>query len=270
MSQPKKPNDNARDLLAGILDDTASAASGEEQRRLQAREAQQRAQLQAQAQEDARKRAEAERALREEQERQQQAKMKRTNMIRAIEGPSQEEIEAMQRAELESRKRVELEARLQEAERARMEAERKAAEAARASRQQEQQRLEALARPVAASPRRGGAGLALGIAAAAMFVAVVLTAAGGVALYASKTQPSASQTWGKALYKPSEARGEVVTAGFLAIPKPDLAGEAEPDKPNAKGATGRPKVAQPRKDPKDGKPKFNFSDDGDVFDPRKQ
>ena len=61
------------------------------------------------------------------------------------------------------------------------------------------------------------------------------------------------------------ARPEGTTNANLASGK-----VAEPDKPNAKGATGRPKLAQPRKDPKDGKPKFNFSDDGDVFDPRKQ
>lgn len=264
-------SDSAGDLLAGILDETAGLAEAEEQRLQAELDAQRRAEEEKKRQEEARKRQDAEARIQEEASRRQQAERKRASMLRAIEGPSDEELEAIRKAEEEEKKRQDMEARLAEAERARQEAERKAADAARQAREREEQRLKALAEGTPEPARKGGAGMAA-MAIAAMFFVFVLVLGGGAAAYFLyfQNQGPAAQTYAKVVLKANAVDSPSVEKAFVAIPTAPVedtatattGGRNNTRTRKAVGRTGR--TAKPRAKTKKpgGKPKFDFSGSG--------
>jgi len=234
-------DEDANDLLAGILDETEDAAKAEEARRQRELEAKERARRDEEAREDAARKAEGDRLKREEEARRAQADVRRTGLLEAIHGPSKEKLEAEARAAEEARQKEEMERRIAEADRARREAERAAADAAREAKRKEQERLEALARQADAPPPKSNTGLIIGIVAAV--VAVVLLG-GGVALFVlSGNDPNANQTYAKTTLDARAFTTASVEKEFQAIEKPKPV-EAEDDNPKAArrrtaGAGGR-------------------------------
>ncbi len=234
MSIKNNKGESATNLLSDILEETRDPAL-EERRRLEA--ARQAREAEEIARED-RKRAElqarAQAQILAERDRRHQAAQRRSDLMRVIEGPSQEELDAIARAELETRKRAEIQARLEAAEIARAEAERKAEAAERLARQREAQRLDALANAPAPAPQ-GRSRLALGIAAAAMSFAALLLVGGlatGIILHQQRA-PEA-MTFSKATPLPLLVQSEGAIAGFVEIPAPQ-----DDPAPNNRNRTNR-------------------------------
>lgn len=229
-------DDDASDLLAGILDETSRSAEQEELKRSRELMSLKAAEQQAKDAEAARRREEGERRLREEQARREEADKRRRAMVREIEGPSPEEIEAERKAAEEARKRAEMEEQLREAERARLEAERKAAQAAREAKAREEERLAALAagpQPAQKGAKAAGIGLA---AVAILFLVFVVLVGGGVGAYfAFSPKEIPTQTYAKALLKPQNLNGTSVEKGFIAMAKPEAV--------EGEGGAGSPAVA---------------------------
>jgi len=215
--------ESASSLLASILDDTAQDAQLEEQRVQEElkRKAQEEADLR-RKQEDL-KLEDANRRIQAELERQQFANRERASMIRAIEGPSAEELEANARAEEEARRRAELEAKLAESDRARAQAEQRAADAARKAQIREQQRLDALAAPVAAAPQSSKNGLMIMAMVAVIFL--LLTSVVAVLVFQSSQSQVAGQTFPKTTYKAMTVASSFTEEGFVAIPQKKVADE---------------------------------------------
>jgi hypothetical protein len=263
------------DLLAGILDDTNAAAIAEENEiraELQAHKQEEEARKHA---EEARKRSERDERIAEEQARRQNAERVRASLVRAIEGPSEEELEAKRRAEEEGRKRVEMEARLQEAERARQEAERKAKETAREAKRREELRLAALAKEPAPA-KKSGMGF---LVAAVLFGLVALVVVGGGIggfLYIQKSQKIEAKTFVKTTLKPSPVTSASTDGGFMAMnvatgeeTSTEAAGAVATKARRGGGNTTKTRKAVGRvpkktnnKSTKKNKPKFNFDGGG--------
>jgi hypothetical protein len=213
-------DDDASDLLAGILDETSRSAEQEELERSRSLMALSRDKSDAAGSD--KKREEGERRMAAEQARREEADRKRRVLLREIEGPSPEEIEAERRAAEEARQQAEMEEKLKEAERARMEAERRAAHAARESREAEQQRLEALAAGPSPSTAKT-AGIGLMAVALAFFVVVVLIGGGVGAWFAFKPQETPVQTYRRAALVPTSVTSTSIEKGFVALVPPDTA-----------------------------------------------
>ena len=213
--QPTNTPEDARALLATIIDDTREDAEHEErERRLALRSRAEAERHEARRLED-RKRAEAERRLREEAERQRHAQATRLSMVRAIEGPSEHEVAAQRRAEEEARLAAEFQRRLGEAEAARAQAEERAAEAARVARAREEQRLAALSEfTPQQAPRRSGAAVRAFVAAGAAALALSAGVFGLLGAAATDADPP-NRIVTKATWSPAALASPATQIGFV-------------------------------------------------------
>lgn len=231
-------DDDAGDLLAGILDETEMDARAEEeriQREIQAREEEERRRK---AQEEERKRREAEARISAELERQSLNAERRTQKMQALKIEELKErgewvdpeIEAAKQREEEARRQRELE------EQAMAEARKAAAQARVASEAQPNQ-------PVAANNNSAPVKLIAGGIAALLVagVAIVAIASGGY-------EPDATP-YSKVVYSPKTVQVAMVERGFTLIPKaaePVEEAEEEPKRTSRRSSrparTSRPKA----------------------------
>mgnify|MGYP006928162058 CR=1 FL=1 len=215
-------DDDAGDLLAGILDETSRSAEQEELKRSRELMSLKAAERSAKDAEAARRREEGERRLAEEQARREEADRRRRALLREIEGPSPEEIEEERLAAEAEKNRLLMEERLRESERARLEAEREAAKAAREAKAREEERLKALAdgpQPTGKGAKAAGIGLA---AVALLFLLFLVVVGGGIGAYfAFSPKEIPTQTYAKALLKPQTLTATSVEKGYVATAKPE-------------------------------------------------
>ena len=239
-------DEDAGDLLAGILDETATAASAEQQRladELREREAAEKAELEAA---QARKREAAEAKLIAEADRQAQIQEKRTARIEAI---KVEELKA--RGEW-----------VDPAETARKEREEAARQAALQGKRPEQA-AEPVAAPVPvaapapAPPKKSNAPL---IALAAVFVAVIGAVAVifgmGVGQYSPDQTP-----YQKVAMAPVEADTLVKVGGFVPLPEAASSAVASNDTPTKSKSKKRRKSRSKKKKKKTGGLKLDLGGD---------
>ena len=208
-------NERAKSLLADVLAETRLSAE-EESRRIKTLKRQRQQHNTRQRLSEAEERqARIDAQLKAEAARRQEAERRRTNMIRAIEGPSDEELEALRRAEEESLKRAQIQARLAEVEAARIEAEHRAAEAERLARQREAQRLQAIAQAPQPAPRTSR--LALFVAAGAMAIVALLLVGGiGAAIMFQGQQSAQTHSYTKLTLQPALIESPDTLVGFAA------------------------------------------------------
>jgi len=253
-------DDDASDLLAGILDETSQSAQQEELERSRKLMALRRDDPGA-TDEKSRKREEGERRMAAEQARREEADRRRRALLREIEGPTPEEIEAERRAAEEARQQAEMEEKLKEAERARLEAERRAAQATRDSRAREQKRLEDLASGQGPNAAKT-AGIGLAAVALAFFLVLVVAGGGIGAWFAFKPQETPTQTYRRAALVPASVTSTSIEKGFVALAPPSSDpgdGEVVASKTNKgkKAKRNARKRKTTKKTSKSGR-KFNF------------
>ncbi|QED27025.1 hypothetical protein FRD01_07175 [Microvenator marinus] len=231
-------DDDAGDLLAGILDETEMDARAEEeriQREIQAREEEERRRK---AQEEERKRQEAEARISAELERQSLNAERRTQKMQALKIEELKErgewvdpeIEATKQREEEARRQRELE------EQAMAEARKAAAQARVASEAQPNQ-------PTVAANNNSAPVKLIAAGFAALLVA-------GVAIFAIASggyEPDATP-YSKVVYSPKTVQVAMVERGFTLIPKaePEAEVEEEPKRTSRRStrsaSTSRPKA----------------------------
>jgi hypothetical protein len=222
-------DDDAGDLLAGILNETEMDARAEEeriQREIQAREAEERRR---QEMEEERKRQEAEARISAEMERQNQNAERRTQKMEALKIEDLKARGEWVDPEIEAaKKRAEEEAKRQAAEQqALAEARRAAAEAKVAS---EAVMTSAPAAAVAANTNSKMKFVVGGL------VAALLIAAGTLGAVASGSYEPDVTPYSKVTYSPKDVQVAMVEHGFTLIPK----AEPEPAAEEPKARTSRP------------------------------
>jgi len=203
-------DEDAGDLLAGILDETAMDAREEEeriQREIKAREEEERRKRE---QEDARRKQEAEARISAEMERQSVNAERRTQKMQALKIEELKERGEWIDPEIEAAKRrAEEEAQRKEAEAlALAEARRAAAEARVAS--------EATPGGAIAQPANDNSKLKYALGAV---VALVLVAGLGIAGIASGSYEPDATSYSKVVYSPKTVQVAMVERGFTLIPK---------------------------------------------------
>ncbi len=205
-------DDNAGNLLAGLLGETEAEAEQEIKRKeaeRKAREAAEEAEKQAA---EARKKAESESRLREEQNRLQEVQMRRTQMLAAIE--RQKKIETGE-IDVEEEERL----RKLEEEKARREEEARLAKEAQLKHAQDliqaqQEKLQELAnRPLEAAITEPHSNMGVFVAIAAVFLLV----AGGVAAYfvLSAPAPEKANPFGLVENYPTQMLGVTEAEGVM-------------------------------------------------------
>ncbi len=271
-------DDSAGDLLAGILDDTESAALAEKKRVQANLDAQKRDEERRKAEEEERKRREQDERIRAEQDRRNKAERMRASLVRSIEGPSDEELEAKRKAEVEEARRIDMERRLAEAERARNEAERKAAEATRESQMREEQRLQAIANAPEPVRKSGFASVAMAVIGLGFIVVTIGAVGVGGFFYWQSTQAPQAQTYAKAALKATSIESPATEQGFAALRLPDVeesggdggavasrrggGNNTTTRQPAGRNPNANSKAAPGGNDKKKDKPKFNFDGGG--------
>lgn len=215
-------DDDAGDLLAGILNETEVDARAEEeriQREIQAREAEERRRYEM---EEARKRQEAEARISAEMERQNQNAERRTQKMEALKIEDLKARGEWVDPEIEAaKKRAEEEAKRQAAEQqALAEARRAAAEAKVAS----EAVMSAAPAPVAANTNSKMKFVVGGL------IAALLIAAGTLGAVASGSYEPDVTPYSKVTYSPKDVQVAMVEHGFTLIPKAEPETTAEEPK----------------------------------------
>lgn len=246
-------DDDANDLLAGILSDTEEEAAAEQQRieaELKAREEEERRQKE---EEEARRRAEAEARMTAEMDRQGDLEKRRTMRM-----------EALRIEELKERGEwVDPEVKAAEEEAARREKEAEAARLAAlaAERQAPTPEQQAQAQAAGASSQKEPAAsktplIILGVVGAlvvALAVVFVLLAQGGYEVD--------QRSYAKVVYQPKDPEVKLVTMSFSPLPKVEEEEEKEEPKPAARRTVRRAapaKKAPAKKAPAKKKPKLDL------------
>lgn len=222
-------DDDATNLLAGILDETEEVAQAEEARlesELQRRAEAERQRALAKEQE---RLAEAERRLAAERERVVAAEQRRTQKMEALRIEDlKERGEWVDPAEIARAEAEEQARREAEAERARTERAKEQAALIAAQQNLENERLSA--------PAKGSSGIAMFALAIAM--ALLIGGVGTAAVVFGGYKLDAT-TYTKSVYRPADQRVTMVEAGFTPLPKPALI-EAAPDRERPATRTNRP------------------------------
>lgn len=211
-------DDDAENLLAGILDETEDVAKAEQERieaEIRAKEEEQRRRKE---EEEARRKEEAAAKLSAELERLEKVEQRRTEKLKALEIEELKEKGEWVDPEEEKRK---LEEKLRkEAELAAM---KEAAEHEARQKHQSQQRP-AMQAPAEAE-KKSGAGMMIGLAIGL----AVLIAGGGVAFATATGYELDGATYSKAVFAPKESKVAMVEKGFTPIPEEEPVVEEEDD-----------------------------------------
>lgn len=243
-------DDDAGDLLAGILDDTETAAQAEQARLEAAMRQKKEEQARLQQAEEDRKRHEAEERLRSEQNRQHEIKQRRTAKMEALRVEDLKASGQWVDPAIAERERQE-------------ELERQAATSEKAVLQQQMQQMQqqmtqmaqtqtdhVTAMPAAAPQKKSKAPL---IALAAVVVAVIGAAAVIGVMVTQQYQPDATN-YPKVALEAVEAKDVVSTAAFTPLPKEEEKVEvavAEPVKKTRskrkRKSSSKPKKSAPKK-----------------------
>lgn len=238
-------DDDASDLLAGILNETEEEARAEQERieaELRAREAEERRQKEA---EEARLLAEANARITAEMDRQEGLEKRRTMRMEALRVEELKERgewvdPAIKAAEAEAARKAE-EARIA----------REAAQQAALLLAQQQQAAAAQAQPVvAATPAPNKSNTPIYILAAVALL--VLGLGGGLFALTQNSYEVDNKTYAKAVYQPKDPEIKLVTMGFTPLPKVEEKPVQE-DKPAARPSTRprpRPTPSRPAADNK--------------------
>jgi hypothetical protein len=230
-------DDAADTLLASILDTTAHDAAEEERRREQDLARKQREAADREAAAAQRRSDEAIAKTAAEVERRRAAHQRRTDLIRAIEGPSLEEIEAAKRTAARQEEDRRVQALLKESEDRRLEAE----DRARRAREQTWSRTEAIVQTPPA-PRGLPWGL---VSAAAAFALAALVGIAGIAVNLHSADPPLAGTYAKVTLQPAEFGAQSVERRFVPVA---VAALAEPPhngaRPSKKARVPKPKNPQ--------------------------
>ena len=247
-------DDDAENLLAGILDETEDVARAEQERI--------EAELAAKEAEERRKKEDAARAKKEEAAAKLSAEMER---LQKVEQRRTEKLEALKIEELKARgewidpeiERKKLEKQIQEeAERKAMEeaAERKAKKKAAAAFKSEAMPVQA----ISAEEKKSNNALVLGIV-----VAVLAAVGAGAAVVLGGYQPDGA-TYSKAVFAPKEQTVAVVEKAFTPLPKPEpVVAEVEEDtaptsrRRGRRGSSGKASKPKEKSAPITSKPKQN-------------
>ncbi len=257
-------DDDAGDLLAGILDDTETDAEQERARldaQIQARAEQER---QAREAEERKRLDEAEARLRAEQSRQNQMEQRRTARMEAIRVEDlKERGEWVDPAIDEAKRKAEAERARLEAEAARareLEAQQQAmAIQLAAAQQQAQQQAQQAQAPRSKAPL---------FALAAVLIAVIGAGAVIAALTLGQYTPDTA-TYAKNTLAPKETRDLLILKAMVPLPKPEPVAEVAEvsSKPAAKRSSSRPssKSGPAKKVQSKPKSKFKLNLDDDVF-----
>lgn len=229
-------DDDANDLLAGILDETESDAKAEEARiqaEIQAREEEERRKREA---EEEKKRREAEARISAEMERQNNVQERRTARMEALkveelkargEWVDPAEIARLQ-AEEEARRRKEEDEKI-----------RREAIAAAAVREVQAQAQSSVPMAVAANTNESNKTMMYGIGGV---VALVLVAGGVLLAMAGGYEPDQTQ-YTKTVFKPKDVAVALVEKGFTPIPKAEEAPVEEEDKGTVRRSSGPRKAS---------------------------
>jgi hypothetical protein len=219
-------DDDAENLLAGILDETEDVAKAEQERieaEIRAKEDEERRRKE---EEERRKKEEAAKRLSAELERLEKVEQRRTEKLKALEieelkerGEWVDPEEERRKLEEKLKKEAELAAMKEAAEQ----------EARRKHAAPQQQRAAAHA----AEPQKSGSGMMIGLAIGL----AVLLAGGGVAFAMVGGYEIDSATYSKAVFAPKESKVAMVEKGFTPIPKDEPVVQQEED--DDKGKTHR-------------------------------
>ena len=262
-------DDDAGSLLAGILDDTETAAQAEQAQLEAAVRAKQEEEERMRLEEEERKRREAEEKLRSEQSRQEQIKQRRTEKMEALRVEELKERGEWVDPALDEAKQEEERARQAEVEeKARMQQ-----QMAQMQQQMSQMKQKSDAQPVepiAATKKSKGPMIAL----AAVVVAVIGAGAVLGVLMTQQYQPDTTN-YPKVSLEAKEAKNVVTTAAFTPLPKEEEekveVAEAKPAKSTRrsrrKSSSRKSSSRKPSKSKsKSKKKKIDLSlDDGDLF-----
>lgn len=227
-------DDDANDLLAGILDETESDAKAEEARiqaEIQAREEEERRKREA---EEEKKRREAEARISAEMERQNTVQERRTARMEAL---KIEDLKArgewVDPAEL-ARIQEEEDAKRRKAEEEQI---RREAIAAAAVREVQQQAAATGGPAVAANTNQSNKTMMFGIAG----VAALILVAGGVLLAMSNGYTPDQQQYSKTVFKPKDVTVALVEKGSTPIPKVEEVAPEEDSKPSVRRGSSSPR-----------------------------
>lgn len=252
MSRRFASDDDASDLLAGILADTESDAVQEQSRRTEELAARRSQEVERLERERASRRQEGLARLEAERQRREALSQRRQEALRAEDGGDTYAADAtVVSVTPMALPDLELQRRLEAAQAARLEAEARIRAVQRAPATQ-------TAPPPPTRAHRGGlmaGGIFLAAAAALLLVAV---ATGGVALAVADPEHT-SAVYAKAELQPSNLEAGAVESGFVAL-TPAVAVEPEP-----KAKTKRTRRDRARRDrnPVPGRPRFDFGSGGD-------